>query len=122
MALTATQQAQVRHYLGVPDDLKEAWIGFYSQLTTLSAEGQVIVSDLLDKLQAIDDQLEQAPSRLKAWKVGSIELPHFEEIQGLRSEGRRLVGRLCAVFGLSEPYADVYGEGGSAMGGAIPLG
>lgn len=122
MALTATQKAQVRFYLGMQDNLQEAWLSFTSQLNTLTAEGEVIVADLIDKLAAIDDQLEQAPSRLKALKVGSIELSGFGEIEGLRAEGRRLVGRLCSMFGISAPLADVYGEGSGSMGGVIPLG
>lgn len=122
MALTSTQKAQVRFYLGVQDGLQEAWLGFTSLLSTLTVEGEALVVDLLGKLAAIDDQLEQAPSRLKALKVGSIELSGFGEIEGLRAEGRRLVGRLGAMFGIYEPVADVYGEGGGSMGGVIPLG
>lgn len=121
MALTLTQAAQVRHYLGIPDGL-EVWVSFEGQLAAISAENQTIIVGLLASLAAIDAQLASAPSRLKALKVGSIELSGFGEIDGLRAEGRRLVGRLCSLFGLTAPAFDVFSEGGDSMGGVIPLG
>jgi hypothetical protein len=120
MALTLTQAAQVRHFLGIPDGL-EVWVSFEAQLAATSAENLVIVIDLLAKLAAIDTQLASAPSRLKAIKVGSITLSQFGEIEGLRAEGRRLASRLASVYGISPVY-DVFGEGGDSMGGVIPLG
>ena len=65
---------------------------------------------ILAQLVAIDAKLVAAHARLKADKVGSIEL-NRGEMSALRSEGRRFVLRLCSL--LSVPRAsDVFGTGG----------
>lgn len=123
MAFTATQKANVRYYLGYPDQFRDVGSTLESGLAGgLSAEGETIVIALLASLAAIDSNLTSALARLKALKVGSIELPGFGEIQALRSEGRRLAARLATIFGV-EVQSDVFAEGGSASsGGFIPLG
>jgi hypothetical protein len=67
-----------------------------------------------------------AHGRLKALKVGSIELSGPGEINMLRKEGQRLVGALCSLLGV-ESDGDVFmpGSGGSAAArnfGLMPRG
>jgi hypothetical protein len=75
---------------------------------------------LLALLQDIDNKILNAHGRLRASKVGSIELNPVE-IHMLRAEGRRLVGRLCALLGV-ERGEDVFGEGRGAFASADGMG
>ena len=63
---------------------------------------------LLACLRSVDAELTAAHRRLKASKVGSIEL-NGGEIGSLRMEGRRHVARLCALLGV-EARTDVFGH------------
>lgn len=127
MALTDTQKAQVRFYLGYQDQFRNMNTTLESQLSAgLSAEAEVIVGATLVSLAAVDTQLTAAHGRLKALKVGSITLTGDGEVKALRSEGRMYVGRIASLYGV-QPINDVYAEaagGGAAssMGGVIPLG
>lgn len=124
MPFTADQKAKIRFYLGY----QERWIFTYTALESqladgaLSAETVTIATGILTDLAAVDASLISARARLKALKVGSIELPGKGEIVTLCSEGRRLVARLASIFGV-EVRVDVYASGGSgSSGGVIPLG
>ena len=84
---------------------------------------------ILAELVAIDLKLEDAHKRIKANKVGSIDLPIQNEIRMLRSEGRRHVSRMATVLGV-EVRHDVFsggsnrnraGYGGLAGGGNYDL-
>lgn len=124
MAFTEEQKANVRYYLGFQDQFRDVNTTLESQLSGgTSAEGETIVIAILASLADIDTRLSAAPDRLKAKKVGSIDLPGPDEIHMLRSEGRRYVGRLASIFGVA-PKDDVFGDGYgiSSMGGLIPLG
>lgn len=72
-------------------------------------EAQVIA--LITDLTTIDTDLKNSHGRLKADKVGSIEL-NRSEISQRRSEGRRLVGRLCSLLGIKRGV-DVFSSGSS---------
>lgn len=121
MSFNPTQKSQIRYYLGFPDQYRDLYTTLESQLNgALSAESETLVSNLLLSLIAVDASLVSAHSRLKAKKVGSIEL-NDKELSALRSEGRRFVERLATIFGLY-PLRDVFAEGGGSMGGLIPLG
>lgn len=120
MALTAQQRASVRYYTG--------WSGRFAQFDSAleqalngadnDAEVQALITNpvtgappgLLALLADVDAKLLAAHGRLKAGKVGSIEL-NGGELTQLRSEGRRFVGRLCAVLGVDR-RVDVFGSGG----------
>jgi len=56
---------------------------------------------LLVSLADIDTRLTACYGRLKALKVGSIELPGHGELMALRSEGRKFSGRLAAKLGVA---------------------
>lgn len=132
MSFTSTQKAQIRYYLGFQDQFRDVNTTLESQLETgLSADAETLITSALDasppgilaSLVDVDASLQNAHGRLKAKKVGSIDLPGRDEIDMLRNEGRRLVGRLAAMFGVA-PRTDVFadGFGVSAMGGMFLLG
>jgi hypothetical protein len=116
MALTATQKADVRRFLG--------WSARFHQFDSrlehaMSAidtepehEAQItnLIGDappgLLALLEDIDAKLLSSHSRLKADVVGSIKLNRREQKQ-LYREGRRHTGRLASILGV-EVRQDVY--------------
>lgn len=138
MALTAQQKADIRTYLGwsarfhqsdsrleqamsalETEPEHEKWIT--NTLTPAAGEPRGILAELAD----IDSKLTDAHNRLKAVKVGSIDLPIQNEIRMLRSEGRRHVSRMAVILGV-EVRHDVYsgspnrnaaGYGGLVRGG-----
>lgn len=118
MALTADQRLKVSFYLGLRID--DTTPSYY--LNTLTAEGETLIGDVLSDLADIDEAIQGARARLKALKVGSIELPGGGELTELRGEGRRLVNRLATLLGIA-PLSDVYAntiDGGN--GGMLRLG
>jgi len=97
----------------------EKWVT--NTLSPIAGEPRGILAELKD----IDSKLENAHGRLKAIKVGSIMLPVRNEINTLRSEGRRHASRLATIFGV-EIRHDVFsgsttrnrgGYGGPVGGG-----
>jgi len=124
MALTEAQRVLVRLYTGWQDgfgqfdsrleqamnhvDNRAELLALVTNLTTDTPPG------LLAQLASIDSKLFGAHGRLKASAVGSITL-NPGELQALRSEGRRLVGRLCSILGI-ERGSDVFS--GTAPGRA----
>ena len=113
MALSDAQRAQVRKYLGWP----ARWWQTTSQLEqAMNALDQAAaelaeVLTMLTELAAHDARITACYGRLKAMKVGSIELTGHGEILALRSEGRRLSGRLSAKLGVPI-IQDAWGSGG----------
>jgi hypothetical protein len=119
MALTADQRLKVSYYLGLRiDDVTPSYY-----LNTLTAEGEALITSILADLATIDAALISARSRLKAIKVGSIQLPGGGELAELRGEGRRLVGRLSSLLQI-EPWNDIFADdsGGASRGGQLRLG
>lgn len=120
MAFTDSQKASIRFYLGY----QERFIFMNSVLETqleddvLSDETVSIVTGILGSLADIETALASAQSRLKALKVGSIELPGKGEIVALCAEGSRFVGQLASVFGVPA-LAKVFAYGGSGAGGGM---
>lgn len=101
MALTNSQKADIRLYLG--------WSARFLQVDS-QLEGAIAavqndaaheaqLTALLVEVANIDTKLKAAYPRLQASKVGSIEL-NSGEIGMLRSEGRRFVGRMASVLGV----------------------
>ena len=129
MSLSPTQITQIRHYLGYPDNWRDLNTTLESQFASISAEAQTLITaaltasppGILASLMDIDARLSKAPDRLKALRVGSIELPGRGEIDMLRSEGRRLVKRLATIFHVAV-FWDVFSEDTPDDGNFIPLG
>lgn len=121
MSFDATQKANIRFYLGYQDQFRDVNTSLESQMSAgaISAEAVTIVVGILASLAQVDADLIAARKRLKASKVGSIML-NSRELDMLKGEGGRFVGRLASIFGV-RPLRDIYREDGS-MGGVIPLG
>ena len=66
---------------------------------------------LLASLDDVGTRITAAYARLKALRVGSIELPGGGEIATLRSEGRRFSGQLASQLGIAIRH-DVWGGTG----------
>jgi hypothetical protein len=122
MALTETQKAQVRMYLGYERgyDLNYR---LESKLDVFTAAEEALVGDLLTKLAALDARIDDATTdgTLDVAKVDEVEMREGDPLERYAAQGRRLVARLeilCAV----EARADYYGQGAGAMGGLIALG
>lgn len=127
MALTATQEAKVRYYLGWSARFHQSDSRLEMALSALPSEPEseaLIIAALL-KCEDIDTKLTDAHGRLKAMKVGSIDLPGHREVETLRNEGRRWVGRIASTLGV-EVRQDVFsgalpsgfaGPGGLSSGG-----
>ncbi len=109
MALTATQQAKVRYYLGWSARFHQTDSRLEMALSALSTEpeSETLVITALGKCEDIDTRLEDAYGRIKAAKVGSIDLPGHKEVETLCIQGRRWVGRIAATLGV-EVRQDVF--------------
>lgn len=102
-ALTPEERASVRLYLGWPARFYQAEPALEQSMNALDQSDDAthgVVISLLASLADVDAKLVDAHNRLKAKKVGSIELMEDKEVQMLRSEGRRFAGRLAAVLGV----------------------
>ncbi len=107
MALTPEQKALCRQYLGWSfgfNDQDSHLEQSFSGLETKPAEEALLTNPLaqgglIESLQDIDARLILAHKRLKAEKVGTIQLNH-REVDDLRREGNRFVGRLARLLGV----------------------
>lgn len=122
MALTDTQRAQVRQYLG--------WERGYDRnskledkMANLSSEEETLVAAVLTRLVAIDTAIDSltsdASARLR--RVDEVEFSDRDPFEQQRDQGRRLVARLTALLGV-EINRDYYGDGGGPIAAPIPLG
>jgi hypothetical protein len=111
VALTDSQKASVRLYAGWSARFRQYDTRIEQSMSALETfpEHEAQVVSLLESLADIDSKLTASHARLKASEVGSIKL-NPSELPMLRSEGRRLVARLCSILGV-ERGVDVYGSG-----------
>jgi len=122
VALTETQKAKVRAYLGWQRgyDLNSA---LEDKLANSTAEEEAIVTATLTRLDAIDTALDALAvddsSRLV--QVDEIQLSDRDPFEQHCAQGRRLIARLVALFGV-EPRRDYYSDGGAPIAAPIPLG
>lgn len=112
MAFTDTQKAQIRMYLGwgarylqTDDALRRA----YDSVGALGGPDQVLVEAQLTECARVDGLLQSAEARIKASKVGPIEL-NAMELDQLRDKGRMAVGRMARIFGV-EVRGDAFSPG-----------
>lgn len=121
MPLTSAQVAKVKYYLGYSvqndgsDDAKNrlnsaiAAVGLDAEMTALITNPlNSTPPGVLARLDDIEAKLLASHSRLKASKVGSIEL-NASEVEMLRGEGRRAAVALASLIGV-EIWADVFGD------------
>lgn len=97
MALSADEKAAIKRHLGyhsVSQSLYPIVEGFAVINTildgiTATPETETAARAILTRLGNLETQIDAAPSRLKATKVGSIELPKAGELDALWSEVKR---------------------------------
>lgn len=112
MALTAQNKADIRYYLGYSaryfftDTILES--AMRSIESDPEAEAQVLAD--VARLQALDTRIEGVYDRLKALRVCDIYVAGKKEMCALKSEGRRIVGRIASTIGVPTRH-DVYGSG-----------
>lgn len=121
MALTETQKADIRLYLGWSARFFQFDSRLEQAMSALEtrAEHEAQVVDLLGKLSTIDTEIDAARARFKADKVGSITLRQNEAEQ-LRNEGRMFATRIASILGV-EKRTDIFSPGNTApLPGAYP--
>ena len=116
MALTETERAQIRMYLGWSarfhqEDvaLEQAMNAVDTKADTLALIQNAIDGDppgLIAAMEDVDAKIITAHGRLKADTVGSIEL-NREELRQLYREGKRLTSRLARMLGV-EVISDMW--------------
>lgn len=115
MALTAAEKSKIRLFLGWSERFHQTDSRLEQALLAVDADatGETYnrINTLLQSIADIETRITDAYSRLKAIKVGSIELPGMMELGALRSEGRRFVGRLAALLGVAVRH-DAFAAGG----------
>jgi len=111
MPFLASEKVEIRFFTGwsarfhqTDSALEQAMSAVESDADTLA----FIQTTILPAIRDIRTKLTDAHGRLKALKVGSIELPEYAEVMTLRSEGRRHVGSLCSTMGVSARQ-DIFG-------------
>jgi hypothetical protein len=114
MALTETEKAQIRLYLGwsmrhFQDDPR-----LEMAFNAVTPEAEVIIRAELTACILFDTRIDAATKRFKAAEVGSITLQGETELGLLRSLGREHVGRIASTMGVEVKH-DVFS--GSAPGG-----
>jgi len=117
VALTATQKASVRRYLGYPDVNREPHHNLEGALVALSAEGEAIVIDILAKLATLDTRLESRQATQGIKRAEEVEFFETAGLTGLWMEGRRLVEQLAALLDV-QIRRQIYGPGGGTAGPA----
>ena len=102
--LSATEQQSVVKFLGWPSKTLQVDSTHYSKifvdrLTSLDAEGEVIVRDYLRKLGEIDEKIECATCRVSTEQVDNITLNN-REIEQLYKLRRRWICELSDFLDL----------------------
>lgn len=102
MALTQAQRLQVRFYLGWSDRYFQSDTRLEWSMDNIDArpDTEALVVALLADAVDFDAKKKAATSRLKALKVGSIDLPGEREIMMLRDMGREVSGRIASILGV----------------------
>jgi hypothetical protein len=129
MAFTDAQRADVYFFAGWPQryqNVNTALEWAMDKIVSQPAQEAILTNGLtasppglLAKLRQLHDTtIPGAYGRLRATKVGSIDLDARAEINYLRSEGRRLVNAMCSTLGIKRD-ADVFAPGDGT--GAPPM-
>lgn len=122
MALTETQKAGIRRYLGfgkgrdIHPELETRFDGW------LSAAEETIIGTTLTSLDAVMTKLQSAAlenTDLKSADKGDAVFFGPAQLAALREHGRMLVGTLSTIFEV-EPLRDIFATGSTS--GFLPLG
>lgn len=118
---TDQERAKVRWYLGWSARFHQSDSRLEQAMNAVDMELTDDTRDLiLANLAAMDElnsRIVGAYTRLKALKVGTIELSGFGEIGMLRSEGRRLGGQVAACLGVETRHDVWSGTGNKSFAG-----
>lgn len=99
---TNTEKAKIRWYMGSSDRFIDLFTALEHAMTRVTPEAETLVRAAITKLDDINDvKLPDTYNRLKARKVGSINLATEVEISMLRSEARRIVSQMAATLGVA---------------------
>jgi hypothetical protein len=127
LALTSAQKADIRYFLGWSARFQQTDSRLEQAMSAIATvpDSEALVITAIASCKTIDTNLVDAWKRLKAIKVGSIALPVRNEINTLRSEGRRFASRIASTLGV-EIRADVFSgtsyRGYATYGGVRPGG
>lgn len=109
MALTATQKAQIRLYLGFPDGFRYRNTRLESVMDNLSPEAELQITALLTSLATVDTQiLTGTTTAITASVVKRVdEITFHDPIIGTnlafkngKDAGRYLAGRISIILGV----------------------
>ncbi len=123
---TDVEKANIRLYMGWSARFHQGDSRLEQAMSAIAGESSDathdLVTGLLTTIEDIDTRITSSYNRMKANKVGSIDLPGAQELGLLRSEGRRFVGRLASILGI-ETRHDVFSgstpRGGHDVGGGL---
>ena len=126
MALTDQQKADVRNALGWSARFHQFDSRLEQAMSALATEPEheQQVIDLLADVASMKTKLTDSHNRLKASKVGSIDLNPME-VQWLRKEGARFCNEIASILGVGirhnifsdTPARDFAGFGGPSGSG-----
>lgn len=103
MALTTTERAAVRRWLGYYDQTVSLVTRLEGRMNAITAEAEVLVRQWLDELAELDAQIRDARlCRLKVRSTGDVVLSGTDELWALYDEGNRLAGTIAQYLGV--PY------------------
>lgn len=141
MALTSTQQAQIRQFLGYPDLFRYKNTRLEGAINgNLSLDAEALIIEQIAQLVTIDTALVSGTGLTTAGvkKVDEIEFfGAMVTINSLRALGRTVAARISTTLGVpffsdyfagagypGDAYSDVLGApgGGNGRGGPITLG
>lgn len=100
MALTDTQKASIRRYLGYPDWVQGSYSLLEGRMQVLSAAGEAQVTALLTDIANVETRIKATYTVQHVKRAEEVELQGPEGVASLRQEGRRLVEQLAAMFGV----------------------
>jgi hypothetical protein len=120
MAFSATEQQQIRTYLGYADTNVVANTYLTTTMGQVPTESENAIRSLLVELVAIDAQLVTVrQKRMQVSEVDGIKLLGPGETRALRREAARLCNRVGVILGI-EVREDIFAAGGGS--GAAMLG
>ncbi len=113
MAFTDAEKTDIRAALGWPARFHQHDSRLEHAMIALDSlpDHETQIRNLLVCVADVKLALKDSWKRLKATKVGTIELSTLkEEMAGLRWEGRRFTGEISSILGVPVWY-DIFGSG-----------
>ena len=123
-AFTDDEKASIRSYLGFSQLfflIDPRLEGQMNTLPTSVPSSVTLVRAILVKLAGVDAALDNALPHLTLIKAEDITFLGVGELEGLRDQGRMLIGQMATIFQIQVPR-DYYATGELGMGGIVPLG